>query len=74
MIGAPQFYLSEVSTVSISPSGQVGVSFSRNLNFGLAEWQMVYDAHGDFGTIGFTVNSVPVANFQKYADASRRSN
>ena len=33
----PQFYLNEVKSVSISSSGQVGASFSRNLIFGI-QW------------------------------------
>jgi hypothetical protein len=72
--GEPQFYLDEVDAVDISSSGQVGASFSRNLNFGLPEWQKVYKTRGNFSTIGFHLNPVPVANFQKYADAGRPSN
>jgi len=74
IIGNPQFYLNEVKSVSVSPSGQVGASFSRNLNFGIAKWQQVYDADGDFGIIGFNVNTTSVPDFRKYAAASRPSN
>ena len=74
MTGMPQFYLNEVRSVSVSPSGQVGASFSRNLNFRGAEWQQVYDANGDLSTIGFKVNSTAVPNFKKYAAACRPSN
>ena len=74
MIGKPLFYLNEVGSVSVSPSGQVGASFSRNLNFGAAKWQQVYDSGGDFSSIGFNVNTTPVPNFQKYAAACRPSN
>ena len=65
MTGKPQFYLNEVGTVSVSASGQVGTSFSRNLNFGGAQWQQVYDSEGDFNTIGFDVNVTPVPDFKK---------
>ena len=74
MVGTPQFYLSELNSVSVSPSGQVGASFSRNLNFGPTEWRRIYDSGGDFSTIAFRVNETPVPNFQKYAAASRPSN
>ena len=74
MTGKPQFYLDEVSSVSVSPSGQVGASFSRNLTFGSAEWQKVYDANGDFSTIGFNVKSIAVPSFNRYAAACRPSN
>ncbi len=74
MIGEPQFYLNEVSTVRVSPSGQVGASFSRNKNFGTSEWEKVYHANGNFGTIGFDVNPTPVVDFHKYTDAARPSN
>jgi hypothetical protein len=74
MTGTPEFYLNEVSVVSVSPSGQVGASFSRNLEFGNAEWQTLYDSHGDFSTIGFAVTTTSVPNFQKYIAASRPSN
>jgi hypothetical protein len=74
MIGKPQFYLNEVGSVSISPAGQVGASFSRSLTFGVDEWEQVYDAGGDFSTIAFNVNATPVPDFQKYAAAGRPSN
>ena len=74
MTSRPQFYLNEVSSVSVSPSGQVGASFSRNQNFGATEWQQIYDANGDFSTIGFNVNSTAVPNFKRYATACRPSN
>ncbi len=69
--GEPRFYLNEVSSVEISPSGQVGATFSRNFNFGLTEWETVYKADGDFGAVGFEVNSLPVKGFDAYAKASR---
>ncbi len=71
--GTPQFCLNEVSAVSVSSSGQVGASFSRNLNFRNAEWQTVFDANGDFSTVGFVANTTSVANFQEYAAAGRPS-
>ncbi len=74
MTGKPQFYLNEVNKVTVYPSGQVGASFSRNLNFGKAKWQTVYEAGGDFSTIGFKVNKTSVTDFQKYASANRPSN
>ncbi|MEX0611328.1 MAG: hypothetical protein WD229_04335 [Pirellulales bacterium] len=73
-VGEPQFYLNEVTAVTVSPSGQVGASFSRNLNFGAAKWQQVYVSGGDFSTIGFNVAPTSVPDFRKYADASRPSN
>lgn len=74
MIGEPKFYLLEVESVSISPSGQVGASFSEDFKFGATQWKKVYESGGDFGSIGFTIKTDPVTNFQKYADASRPSN
>ena len=62
MIGKPLFYLNEVVSVSVSPSAQVGASFSRNLNFGATKWQQVYDSGGDFSTIAFNVILRAVAN------------
>ena len=74
MTGKPQFYLNEIGKVTVSPCGQVGASFSRNLEFGNAKWQAVYEAGGDFSTIGFKVNATSVTDFQKYASAGRPSN
>jgi len=74
VIGEPQFYLNEISAITISPNGQIGASFSRNLDFGSAEWKQVYNANGDFGKIGFAINPTGVPNFRKYTDASRPSN
>jgi hypothetical protein len=74
MIGEPKFCLLEVKSVSISPSGQVGASFSKDFKFDAAQWKKVYESGGDFGSIGFSIKTDPVANFQKYADATRPSN
>ena len=74
MIGRPNFYLNETSAILVSPTGQVGASFSRNLNFGPEKWAQVYNSNGDFGKIGFVVNPTPVPNFKRYTDASRPSN
>lgn len=73
-IGEPEFHLIEISNVDVSSTGQISVSSSRSLNFGPNEWKQVYDANGDFNKIGFTINPTPVANFQRYADASRPTN
>jgi len=74
MVGPPKFYLHEVESVSISPSGQVGASFSEDFRFDESQWRGVYDSGGDFSSIGFTLKTTPVPNFQRFADASRPSN
>ena len=74
MIGETRFYLNECAAVDISPTGQVGASFSRNLDFGAEDWKLVHEADGDFSKLGFTLNSTPVANFQRFAGADRPSN
>ena len=70
--GSPEFYLNEVESVDISPSGQTGASFSDGLNFGYAKWQKVYDSNGDFDKIGFTIDPTAVPNFDKFSNASLR--
>jgi hypothetical protein len=74
MIGDPKFYLHEVESVDISPSGQVGASFSADFKFDAAQWKKVYESGGDFSSIGFTIKKSSVTNFKKYADAGRPSN
>jgi hypothetical protein len=74
IIGKPKFYLHEVESVSISPTSQVGATFSEDFRFDETQWKKVYDSGGDFSLIGFTLKTTPVANFQRYADASRPSN
>ena len=74
MSGEPQIYLNEIAKITVSPTGQIGASFSRNLDFRSAEWKQVLNADGDFGAIGFDIKTTPVGNFQLYADASRPSN
>lgn len=74
MVDIPHFYLDEVASVTVFPSGQVGANVSRNLDFSSAEWEQVYGSGGNFGTIGFNVNTTPVPNFRQYADADRPSN
>ena len=73
-IGSPKFFLSQVSAVDISPSGQVTTSFDGGLNFERAEWQKVYQSNGDFSKIGFTIDPTAVPGFQKFADASPKGN
>ena len=57
MIGDPKFYLHEVDSISISPSGQVGASFSEDFRFDEAQWKKVYESGGDFSSIGFTIKA-----------------
>ena len=72
MTGQPQFHLREVSAVSVDPDGQVGAKFSREFVFGLAQWKNVVDAGGDFGAIGFKMNTgAPVKDFEAHAKGAR---
>ncbi len=62
--GNPRFYLVEIREVTVSAKGQVEATFGESLEFGLAEWNKVVDANGDFGAIGFQFkNDAPVKNF-----------
>ena len=72
--GIPNYILNEVTSVSISSSGQVGASFGRQFEFGEKEWQKIYESGGEFEQVGFNLESSPVANFMSYAAASRQSN
>jgi hypothetical protein len=70
VIGEPRFYLWEVESVSISPSGQVHTSFvgSGQLEFGRAEWLRIVAADGVFGAIGYHIKTgPPIPNFEAYA-------
>ncbi len=70
--GDPEFQLLEVSDVSVSSSGQVGASFSRELKFGPKEWKIVVDHKGDFSKIGFPMEPQPaLKDFDRYAKESR---
>lgn len=69
--GEPKFYLNEIESITVFPSGGVSTSYSRDLHFGSAEWQKVFESKGDFSTIGFDIKPTGVANFQKHVDASR---
>ena len=71
-IGEPRFFLVEVSSVAISPSGQVTASYSDSRQFGLAEWNRVFAAGGDFGQIGYQTNTgPPIKGFDAYSKSSR---
>lgn len=72
--GDPEFFLSEIESISVSASGRVSASFSRNLTFGMKEWRTVYDSNGDFSRIGFSINPTSVPNFSQYAASTRPSN
>lgn len=73
MIGIPIFSLQEVHSISID-DGQITTSYSRSMEFGPNEWAKLYQAKGDLKAIGFTVNPLPVPNFQNLRAASRPSN
>ena len=71
-VGEPEFLLLQVSRVSVSDSGGVMASFSKNFKFGAAEWKKLLDANGDFSAIGFEIDrGPPVADFEAYAKAAR---
>lgn len=72
-IGEPQFYLNEIREITISSKGKTEATFSRNLNFGSTKWAQLYNADGDFGEIGFTVNPESIPNFKAYTDKTRQS-
>ncbi|MDB5388371.1 MAG: hypothetical protein JWM11_4017 [Planctomycetaceae bacterium] len=74
MVDEPKFYLNELRQITVEPSGQVGASFSRNFNFGFAQWKEVYKTNGNWNAIGIDLNPSPVEDFQKYAAATRPSN
>jgi hypothetical protein len=74
VVGEPMFILNEIDSISVSPTGSVSASFSRNRQFGVDEWREVYDSQGDFSRIGFNINPTPVPNFSDYTAATRPSN
>lgn len=73
VIGEPKFYLNEVESVSVSPSGQIGATYSASIHFDYEQWQKVVSSGGDFSEIGFTVKPTAVPDFPKFANAGRQS-
>jgi hypothetical protein len=69
--GKPTFVLKEVESVSVSPSSQVGASYSDTLRFSAAGWQKVFRSGGDFETIGYIIDPTEVPKFDRLVAASR---
>lgn len=62
--GDPRFYLLEVTNVEVEPSGVVAISYGRNKNFGLKEWNALVRSKGDFDAIGWTmITDKPIPGF-----------
>lgn len=61
--GDARFWLHEVRDVTRRADGAIETRYSRQLDFGPAEWQQIREAGGDFGAIGFDIDPTPVENF-----------
>ena len=48
----PKYYLHEVTSVTIAPSGQVSISYGESVEFGPAEWKKLEAAKGDLSALG----------------------
>lgn len=74
-VGEPKFILNEVSKVTIGSDGRIGADYDGEANqieFGLEEWNTLYENDGDFSKIGVSITHVPILDFQKFIDAIRR--
>ncbi|SRR5258706_3553861 len=67
VVGTPMFFLHEVESVAIGPTGAYDTRFSRNWNFGEAKWKTLVSTKGDWSSIGIKVKTnSPVENFDYY--------
>ena len=67
VIGTPRFLLLEVSAVTFAPHGGPSISYQNQVAFGLAKWEKVVAAGGDFSVIGIRLKrNKPIPNFNEY--------
>jgi hypothetical protein len=64
----PKYYLHEVTSVTVTPSGQVsGISYGSTVEFGPAEWKKLEAAKGDLSAIGIKAKTdQPVSYLKAY--------
>lgn len=69
--GTPKFYLSEVEKIKDLGGGRFSVSYhlDQYFEFSQTEWDTIYESHGDWSKVGYTINKTPVADFDKYVSA-----
>lgn len=69
--GTPKFYLSEVETIEALGGGRFSATnnIDKHFEFSQKEWDTIYESHGDWSKVGYTINKTPVADFDKYASA-----
>jgi len=75
ILGTPRFLLLEIKSVEMSSDGRATVSFAPGTQreFGIAEWERIGDAKGDFSVVGVQIkNAPPIANFEEFAQESHR--
>ncbi len=68
-VGPARLLLLEFKDVTVLADGRVSASFSGQTEFDQLAWEKVLDAGGDFTSIGYPVNPLPVANFAAYVRA-----
>ena len=62
----PRFILAEINKVNVDPNGVVSISYGESHEFGLAEWQKIVAAKGDFSMIGIHLDrNSPIPNVGK---------
>ncbi len=73
IVSEPMFYLSAVSKVFHTSSGNVGADFEPRWTLGEKEWNKIVAAKGDFSAIGIHLDtSCPFRVFKEYVDAERK--
>lgn len=67
-IGTPIFRLLEIEKI-LAP--RIGAKYNRDryFEFSQKEWDTIYENHGDWSKVGYTINKTPVADFDKYVSA-----
>lgn len=71
VLDEPKFYLFTYGRIEQRANGNMAADISGQHIFGLADWERVYAADGDFSVIGLTLDRTPIPEFSHYVNAVR---
>jgi hypothetical protein len=70
-VTSPRFYLREIDSIQIAPSGHVAGSYSNDWTFDEVRWKKLVASGGDWSQIGISIKSNAVPGFDQHVKAMR---
>ncbi|MEX2214367.1 MAG: hypothetical protein WD768_09585 [Phycisphaeraceae bacterium] len=66
-----KFYLHEYGSIEDRGGGQIASTVVMDKRFDSADWNKIYQANGDFGVIGLTIDTKHLEKFKALVDSTR---